>query len=480
MVPVRDIRNAVILGGGLAGLSAAIRCKEMGVENVVVLEREARHGGLAISLQYEGMTSDLGPHRFYTEIPEVENFYREIAGPSMTTVRRSSSMFLDDKFLQYPLRIRDLIAGPGPARLAVFGASWLRSHLRQMSQSDREESFEKYMTSAFGKALYDYLIGPYTAKVWKTDPSQLDADAARTRVSAGSLTKMIRGMFIKEKKGQQTALKEFHYIKGGAQSLVNLLVEHAHVLGAKLLTRHDVVDFELSADGSIASVIAEHDGERKAFPADIVISTIPFPHLFKKVYQTLPMPGEVIRQVDTLRYLDLIFVYVIVRRDSIRGDQWIYFTDPKYLFNRASESKAFDPEMGTQGRSMLCVEVTHHQGDRFAETPDDEIAGQVLDQLTATGIFAREEVSATYVHRLPFAYPLYDLHYSQRLEAALKEMSRVSNLVTTGRQGLFSFNNMDHSIFMGMKAAECCLESEQPAERWLAEHHKFRSFRIVD
>ena len=38
--------QAVIIGGGPAGLAAAIRLRQKGVDDVVVLEREHRPGGI--------------------------------------------------------------------------------------------------------------------------------------------------------------------------------------------------------------------------------------------------------------------------------------------------------------------------------------------------------------------------------------------------------------------------------------------------
>lgn len=477
----KPVDDAVVIGGGLAGLAAAIRLKEHGVKQVTLIEREERFGGLAISLRYDGLSTDLGPHRLYTELPEIEAFYREIAGPSVISVRRRSSMFLQGKFLHYPLRVRDLLAGPGPLNLMRFGASWAAAHLHERLKHPPKGDFEALMASAFGRALYDYLIGPYTAKVWKTDPRRLDADAARVRVSAGSLMKMVRGMFINEQKGRQTALRQFHYVKGGAQTLVNHLVEHAHVAGARLLARHELAGFQLGPDGAILAVEARaRDGQIRTFPAQRVVSSIPMPALARCVHEALPLRADVLREADSMRYLNLVFVFVVIKRGEVRGDQWTYFPESQYVFNRASEAKAFDPSMGREGRSILAVETTCLPGEGFWVEPDEAVIEQVMPQLYRTGIFSAQDVLSTHVYRLPFAYPVYDVGYRAKLDAVLKELARVGNLVTTGRQGLFSFNNMDHSMYMGIKAADCCATSDRPAARWLSEKEDFKNLRIVD
>ena len=64
----------------------------------------------------------------------------------------------------------------------------------------------------------------------------------------------------------------------------------------------------------------------------------------------------------------------------------------------------------------------------------------------------------------------------------LEGLRRVPNLLTLGRQGLFNHNNMDHSISMGLHAADC-LNAAPPAEavrRWYDEAAAYRRMRIVD
>jgi squalene-associated FAD-dependent desaturase len=55
--------HIVVVGGGLAGLSAALSCMDAGAR-VTVLERRRRFGGLTWSFDHDGMTVDNGQHIF--------------------------------------------------------------------------------------------------------------------------------------------------------------------------------------------------------------------------------------------------------------------------------------------------------------------------------------------------------------------------------------------------------------------------------
>jgi protoporphyrinogen oxidase len=69
------------------------------------------------------------------------------------------------------------------------------------------------------------------------------------------------------------------------------------------------------------------------------------------------------------------------------------------------------------------------------------------------GLIKREEVVGTTIRKVPYAYPLYDLAYRRNLQTLLGHLRPIGNLISTGRQGLFRYGNMDHSIAMGSRAA---------------------------
>ena len=69
------------------------------------------------------------------------------------------------------------------------------------------------------------------------------------------------------------------------------------------------------------------------------------------------------------------------------------------------------------------------------------------------GLFSADMVLGSDVSRRAHAYPIYDLHYAKNTAGVLDALEGLSHSVTCGRQGLFRYNNMDHSIEMGKYAA---------------------------
>lgn len=496
-----DKPRVIVIGGGVAGLGAALRLGRSGKFAPVILEREKQAGGLARSLHFKGISTDLGPHRLHTELPEVYDLVSEVAAPSLYTVRRKSRIYLRGKYLDYPPKPIEAMAHLGPFRMARFGFSMAAEMLRPEPE---EETYETMMRRAFGAGLYNFMLRPYSAKVWKTDPSEIHVDTAKVRVSAGSLMKMAKGLLTGEKKGQETSLKEFRYVKGGVETLVRHLREHAENAGAEVRTANEVraLDLEPLPGGEpdawrvraarvVPGPLPEAETGRKDNPAeatatlvrgDAFVSTAPLPVLLNDLLPEVPALAEARLAADSLTYINMIFVLIIVKRKIISGDNWLYYPDPDFVFNRAYESKTFDPDMGPEDRSVLCVELTVRPGDALERESDEAISEEVVAQMTSTGLFDKNEVDETLVYRLPYGYPLYSLDYHERLDTVFAGLRKVKNLLTSGRQGLFNHNNTDHSILMGLRSADCLIEHgpANPADPWYDTVDEFKHFRIVD
>ena len=55
---------------------------------------------------------------------------------------------------------------------------------------------------------------------------------------------------------------------------------------------------------------------------------------------------------------------------------------------------------------------------------------------------------------MPKCYPVYETGYRAHLEPIEQYLSEQKGLSVIGRYGAFKYNNQDHSIFMGLLAAE--------------------------
>lgn len=472
--------SALILGGGVCGLAAAYRLLQLAPGcRVIVLEAAPRTGGLAAGWRCDDFSADLGPHRVYTELPEIEALLPELIGrDEEMTVTRRSQLLLGGHMYRYPVRPAELLRVMGPVRMGALGFSAVAGKARGLVRPPH--NYEDAMTAAFGRGVYDLIIRPYTRKVWKCEPHELHHEVARVRVSAGGALRMLRSVFSRGgAKTSQTALSQFTYIRGGAEGLVRNLQRKVEERGGVIETGRTVAGIE-TRDGRVTGVRTAEGGPARS--ADVVISTIPVTDLMGHLTGTHPDP-DAASAADGLDYLGLVLAGIVLRRDAMSPNCWLYFPEEGIVFNRAYEPRNFDPGMAPAGRTMVVFEVTARWDDPLWTAPEEETAQAVLADALRLGLFARDEVENVFALKVRHAYPLYRLDYADRLERVFRHLSGFRNLVSTGRQGLFNHNNMDHSMLVGMRAAELAASGGVDgsiAAPWYAGLGQFSHFRIVD
>ena len=109
-------RPVVVIGAGPAGLTAALRLRQADVDTTV-LEASDSVGGISRTVERDGWRFDLGGHRFFTKVPEVEAFWHEVLPDEDFLMRpRLSRILYRGKLFDYPLKPFNALFGLGVAR----------------------------------------------------------------------------------------------------------------------------------------------------------------------------------------------------------------------------------------------------------------------------------------------------------------------------------------------------------------------------
>jgi protoporphyrinogen oxidase len=443
--------HVVVLGAGLAGLSAGYELSSQG-HRVTILEREPVVGGMAASWRRGPYWLEYGPHRFHTQDPGLEAILYEVLDGDIVRRQRMSRIHLRDRFFRYPLEVGDVLAKLDKRILAAALRDYLLSRGRQLARPTDDEHFEAWVLKRFGRTLYELFFEAYTSKAWGMPCTEISADWAAQRISQTSLWDTIIKTVRPPADGSARSLvSEFLYPRrGGVGQIARKYAEKIKARGGEIRLGSSVRALECMHD-QVHRVHYDFLGERAELSADWVINTAPLGPILKLVEPRLDVPVH--DAADSLEYVAIVFVYLEVDRPSVTTDHWIYLPEKHLRVHRVSEFKNFSDTSAPGDRTALCCEITCRVGDETWNLDLERGAAIAQADLERCGLISKGESRPLDIARLPRAYPVYRVGYRAPVESLHNSVQRLKNFQSTGRQGLFRYNNMDHSMAMGRAAA---------------------------
>ena len=440
-----------VLGAGLAGLAAAHELLVRGHE-VTVFERDTRVGGLASSWRRGPYWLDLGPHRFHTRDAELEQHIYEVLDGDVVRRERLSRIHLHGKFFRYPLQLSNVVANLPPGLLLRAFRDYFLARGRERLRPTPDDHFEAWVLKRFGRTLYELFFEAYTAKAWGMPCTSISADWASQRISQANLWDAVVKTIRPPQGGEVRSLvSEFFYPRtGGIGQIARKYSEKITAMGGRLRLSCPVTGLE--HDGArVSKVRFQELGQDESVSVDAVLNTAPLNSLVRWLAPAAPAP--VLEAAEGLDHVAILFVYLEVDRPRVSPDHWIYLPERHLRVHRVSEFKNFSDTTAPGTSTAVCCEITCRVGDATWSLGNEEAAEVAIGDLERCGLLERGEARLLDIARTPRAYPIYDLDYRPRLETLRAHVKGIDNLETTGRQGLFRYNNMDHSILMGRHAA---------------------------
>jgi len=448
--PSKNNKKVVIIGAGPAGLTAAYElCKE-GVESVV-LEKDGVVGGISRTVNYKGYLFDIGGHRFFTKVKAVDDMWREVLGEKKFLRRsRLSRIYYQKKFFYYPLKASNALLGLGIWNSFMMVISYLRA---QMFPVKNESTFEDWISNRFGKRLYHTFFKTYTEKVWGIPCDKISADWAAQRIKGLSLVTTIKNALLPSEvkdKGEviKTLIDAFDYPAKGPGMMWEMVADSIQKDRSTLKMRSDVERI-FWQKGRVTALEIESGGKREIIDGTDFISSMPMQELVRKM--SPEPPDEVLAAADKLGYRDFLTVSLVVNKEKLFEDNWIYIHDPDVKVGRIQNFKNWSPHMvPDQSKTCLGLEYFCFEGDGLWTMEDADLIALGAKELGLLQLVDPADVEDGSVVRMPKAYPVYDAVYVDAVDTIRDFLREVPNLYLVGRNGMHKYNNQDHSMLTAM------------------------------
>lgn len=439
-------KPAIIIGAGPAGLAAGYEFICRG-QSPVILERGATVGGISRTESYREFLFDIGGHRFFTRNEEIRQLWESMLGADFLTVERLSRIYYRGKFFNYPLRPLNALRNLGLLESLLVGMSYCRAGL---FPKPREDNFEEWVINRFGERLYRTFFKTYTEKVWGIPCHEIGADWAAQRIKGLSLLVAVSNALFGGQEAK-SLIEQFSYPRLGPGMMWQRFRERIEAAGGEIRLRCEVSTLH-HHDGNVTAVEYATDAGVQSLSGDSYISSMSLPGLVRLLRPHAPT--EVLEAAGLLAFRSFIIVVLVLDREELFPDQWLYIHNPKVKVGRVQNFKNWSRFMVPEpGRTSIGLEYFCNEHDATWELSDDALVELAIREMEEMGFAPASLVSDSHVVRESQAYPVYDAGYRKNLETIRNYLDRFVNLQTVGRNGMHRYNNMDHAMQTGILAA---------------------------
>jgi protoporphyrinogen oxidase len=433
--------DIVVIGGGPAGLSAAIEAERLGA-TAIVLEAEDVAGGLTRSFTLDGYTFDCSGHLLHLADPEaIALVDRATEEADWNRIERDSVIFIDGAIVPYPFQLH-LAHAPEAVRHECLA---LLPQRAPAHPAGLEDSFADWIDATLGPGIGRHFMVPYNEKLSTVPVGELTCEWLGRFVPQPSLEEIRVG--AEARRTVQTGYnRSFLYPSHGG---IAMLSAGLAGLVPNLRTGQRVVAVDCG-QRAVRTADGGEFGFRRA-----VVSTMPLPQLAGIV-----SPGEEeLEQRKALRANVVTCVNLGIRNANpeLSRYQWIYLPGREFAAYRVGFYKRFADSMAPPNREGLYVEIAHGAGAEEGRLIEDAIS-----DIVRLGVIAGPgDVETVLPVRIDSAYVIHD-DRTASVRSTLHEALRRGDVLVAGRYGNWEYSAMEDAMVGGLRVAKEALGERAP------------------
>jgi protoporphyrinogen oxidase len=424
------VKRVVIIGGGLAGLSAGHHLLE---HEPVVLEKEAAVGGLCRSFTQDGFTFDCTGHLIHLKNQYTRDLVARILPDAFDAHERLAAIYSKSTVTPYPFQANTYGLPPEVVKECVVG--FVES--MHVNGNVGPKNFHDWVLKTFGTGIAKHFMLPYNEKFWKQDLRTITSDWVSWSIPKPTLEEVVNGALGLTNKGMGYNPKFIYPKNGGIECLPQALARPI-----KTVYTNETVEY---IDPKKKYVRLASGMEQ---PYDFLVSTLPIPLAYRMLKDA---PDPLKFDAQRLNAISVLNINIGVDRPHISDQHWIYFPEDQYIFSRVGFPMNFSKSVAPGGTSSMYIEITHPAN----ESPDvEEAFERSIRDLQKCGILHRgDRILTRHVLDIKSAYVVFDEHRQAHLQNLIDYLE-FRDIYTAGRYGRWDYFSMEDSILSGKTAAE--------------------------
>jgi protoporphyrinogen oxidase len=455
--------ETLIIGAGPAGMACALELSKA-KKDFIIIEKQSSVGGLSKTYAFNEngliFKTDNGPHRFFSKNKYLYEFIEDLLHDEWILVERKTRQYIAGKFYDYPVNALQALLNVGFVKACRIVIDYFLSKIQYRIFKKNISNFEEYVLAHFGRTLGEFNMINYSEKIWGIPAREIHADWAGQRIKGLSLFSLLKDTFgrifqIHFKDKPKSLIDTFYYPRYGTGQIYETIAQKLMSEGYSIMLNIKPTAIR-HTKGFMTSVIAEAPEGQIEIEFKTLVESVPLTS-FVKLLEPAP-PPSIMSNALKLRHRSQVYLFITLNKESVTKDQWIYFPEKDIPMARISEMKNFSKDMSPEGKTSLFVEFFCFENDAVWNMPDAALFDMALRQFEKINFFTKNEVRKYYVIRQKDVYPIYDLFYKEHLSEIKNYLDTIKNLYYIGRPGRFRYNNQDHSLEMGMLAAQSIID----------------------
>ncbi len=427
-------KKIIIIGAGLAGLSAAWHLQKRGID-CLVFEKESEVGGLCRSKQINGFTFDYDGHLLHFRNPYTFGLIKSLLGNNLVAHKRQALVHFFNRYIRYPFQANLYGLPPEVNQECLLGI--IETCKAGRYRGEKNRNFLEWINQTFGKGIAKHFMVPYNLKFWTIPPEELICDWLNNFIPVPSLIQVLEGAVAESKRevGYNTCF--WYPKKGGINQVPLALAKQIRNINLNC----PVTEIDLKK--KLIRV-----GLSGAYKFDVLINTVALPEMPRLIKG---LPGGIQSSFKKLRWNSIFNLNLGVRKKDHLRRHWVYFPEKDISFFRVGFPHNFSSSLVKKNHSSLYAEVSYSK----AQTIDKrKISLCIESDLKKAGILLpMDRVVERDINDIKYGYPIYD-HAYQSARGKIMEFFKKHKIIACGRYGAWQYMSMEDAILDGQRVAE--------------------------